>query len=248
MVTGIEFVKPVNVSVNSNGKFYLDHAETNAESIKSIPVVVYSNLVNLEFIRQNITKFKLSCHVVLVDHTNITEELREELNKMGVAVVVRVPLEDCSLAETLTKSNVNYFLCDRVVLLDRKLNTSPFEITAFKEELAQLVNVPSLDIGVCGSPFSFGENACLNAIWCRRLMAKYTSNTEVALPSANHESMECCGCIRRIIIDTDRKAPEVKLRGFQKKEKTESENAEDGSTKEEKPKQLRGVGNIRGMF
>lgn len=249
MVTGIEFVSPVNVKVNANGKFYLDHAETNAESIKSIPVVMYNNFIDFEFIRTNMSKFKLSCHVVLVDHTGITEDARVALNELGVAVIVRVPLSEISLTEELSKSNVSYYLCDRVVILDNQSNTSPFKIAEVKESLSKLINVAQMDIGVCGSPFSYGNDACLNAIWCRRLMAKYTANTEVALPSANHESMECCGCIRRVVIDTDRKEPEIKRGGFQKKEETVLVD-EDGNVivPEVKVKPVKGVNNIRGMF
>ena len=59
-------------------------------------------------------------------------------------------------------------------------------------------------------------------------MGKYSAVADVALPTANHQCMNCCGCIRYIVIDSDTVAP-IETASKQKATKAKTENS--GETK-----------------
>jgi hypothetical protein len=105
-----------------------------------------------------------------------------------------------------------------------KDRSSTLDTVAFKSITAAFCRPLKIDpnsVGCCNSPLSFSECACLTAIKARELMTVYSDVADVALPSANHQSMDCCGCIRYLIIDHDTVAvPEPKSKGA-KKEKAE---------------------------
>lgn len=244
MITAVEFKGKYNLGVNSSEKFFYDKEENKSEHIKNIPIVIYNfekEELDLEFIREQMKRFKYSCHVAFLTQEEVGDNiyaLSMELKEMGVAVFVFYDIfrkEDGSIGVTGDKFNVPM---DRLVLRDKTNDMQITELNALKRAVSKISGQPLNDIGVCSSPFSFGENACLCAIWARRIMAKYTSNTEVALPSANHECMEECGCIRKIYITEDVEAPAVTVKESTKKD----------TEKEPKQKIVKGVSNIRGMF
>lgn len=244
MVIALEFKEKHNVGVNSDGKFYLDKENNSIESIKNVPMVIYNNFDNEEFIRENMDKFKYSCHVAFLNIGNACNEDVEMLNKLGVGIIVRFRVTQENESDIpklfIEDSDIDFSMVDRVVIIDDTINMQVQQLENIKKYLAQRTGHKREDIGVCCSPFSFGENACLCAIWARKLMAKYTANTDVALPSANHEDMEECSCIRKKIILSDVEAPH--------NTSSKSSNGDKVSNKESKTKTLKGVSNIRGMF
>jgi hypothetical protein len=84
-------------------------------------------------------------------------------------------------------------------------------------------------MGICSSPLSFDDMACLTAVKAREIMSRYSTTTDVALPSANHQSMNCCGCIRYVTVTEDIPAPSD---GKQKQASGNKKNSSD----ESKPK------------
>jgi hypothetical protein len=242
MVVSLEFKSRHSVGVNTNEKYKLIKGDKETvESIKNIPMVIYNGFFDREFIIENIDKFKYSCHVLMLDYDDINDDIILEANKIGVGVIVRVPVlqEGEEIKLCVMYKSLDWSRVDRVVVLDKTSTMQITHLNDIKNELSKVTGHSKNDIGVCGSPFSFGESACLCAVWARRIMAKYISNTEVALPSANHEDMEECGCIRKIVITSDIDAPVVK---------SASSNGGSASNKESKPKVVRGVSNIRGLF
>ena len=244
MVVSVEFKGENKLGVNANGKFFVDTESNKIESIKNVPIVSYKKVNDIEFIKRNMEKFNLSCHVAFIDWDEANEKFIKELKDIGVAVFIRILLVE-SNGEILVSCPVepfeNWELIDRVVLVDGTTSMQITTLNDIKKSMATRTRKSANDIGVCGSPFSFGEDACLCAIWARKLMAKYTANTEVALPSANHECMEECGCIRKIVITSDVEAPAVKESAVKSKSIS---NDEDKTLK----KVVKGVGFIRGRF
>lgn len=244
MITAVEFKGKYNLGVNSSEKFFYSKEENKSEHIKNIPIVIYNfekEELDLQFISEQMKKFKYSCHVAFLNQMEIGDDIYElsmKLREMGVAVFVFYDIvrrADGSIGVIGDKLNVPM---DRLVLKDKTDDMQITELNTLKREVSKISGQAINDIGVCSSPFSFGENACLCAVWARRIMAKYTSNTEVALPSANHECMEECGCIRKIYITEDVEAPAVTVKESTKKD----------TGKEPKQKIVKGVSNIRGMF
>jgi hypothetical protein len=94
-----------------------------------------------------------------------------------------------------------------IVLVDNTTKLTRPHIIKFKKEImdyCKSFNSFSSDyIAVCNSPFSFGDDACLSAIKARQLLSEYSEKDECAIPSARHECMECCGCMRHLIVDKD---------------------------------------------
>lgn len=238
MVTALEFNSEYELGVSNTGKFFIDKENGVAESIKNVPVVIYNNIYNLEYIKSNMDKFKYSCHIAFIDLKTIQWNIIRKMNSMGIAVFLRIDINeiDGSIGIDLRVDDfpTEYSLYfDRYVLVDNTKSMTFEKLMELKGIVAQTFRIPVEEVGVCGSPFSFGDSACLCATWARRVMAKYVSNTEVALPSAHHECMEECGCIRKIAINNNICAPT-----------SNKKSVSSGS----KIKEVKGVSNIRGLF
>jgi hypothetical protein len=97
--------------------------------------------------------------------------------------------------------------------------------------------------GVCSSPLSFSELACLTAVKARELMSVYSTIADVALPSANHQCMNCCGCIRYLTVTADTEAPaDAKPFGGHKKEKVDNGGTpKKSSVSKSKPSMIPGM-------
>lgn len=238
MVTALEFKSEYDLGISQTGKFYVDKENNVIESIKNVPIVIENNIYNLDYIKSNMNKLKYSCHVAFIDIDKANVEFIKSLNKMGVAVFLRMTINEnnMEIVMDLNDETVPYDVrgcIDRYILVDNTKSMTFDKLLKIKEFVGETLGVSVDDIGVCGSPFSFGDNACLCAVWARRIMAKYISNTEVALPSANHECMEECGCIRKVVITDNICAPKS----------NKSTNSSGDRVRE-----VKGVNNIRGLF
>ena len=94
MITAVEFKGKYNLGVNSSEKFFYDKEENKSEHIKNIPIVIYNfekDELDLDFIREQMKKFKYSCHVAFLTQAEVGDNiyaLSMELKEMGVAVFV----------------------------------------------------------------------------------------------------------------------------------------------------------------
>lgn len=163
-----------------------------------------------------------------------------------VAIYIYVSLDDTDSAnKKLADSKIDILRTammltsfDKIMLID---NTTCIGMATAKEIIkntSKELGVGDI-VGLCSSPLCMGVDdskyACLPAVQARALAAKYNTNTDVTLPSANHQDMSTCSCIRHYTVATDIAAPEdtkKKTSTKSKKEKTPKEKV----TKEPKVK------------
>ena len=73
---------------------------------------------------------------------------------------------------------------------------------------AKTLSVAENKVGICSSPLCMQDNlACLTAVTARELAAVYATAKDLVSPSANHQDMNTCGCIRYMVINSDIEAP-----------------------------------------
>lgn len=257
MVTNILLTGKHNVRVNAAGKIKVDGNILNIE--KDIPFVRYRfesyGDDDIEYIRQMKDKFNKSVHLVQVNLDENTVSVLERLASMGVAKYVYIPVttdivSNCSFgSETLAMvEKLRGLDIDRIMILDKSDNLYTDSKDKLIRQLSVTLRLTRDKFGVCGSPLSFIENQCLSALKARELMSLYSQSTDVTLPSANHQSMNCCGCIRHFIVDSDTvevgmagnnqsggKTGETKKSG-NKKQKDVSKTGESGNGKAVKKK------------
>jgi hypothetical protein len=179
-------------------------------------------------------KFSSSTHLVEVDVTeNIVNELGLlNMNFNNVAKFIYADITDIEVYnKTLSEEVVERirsavgFSVDRVMLRDKSNTLDMVAAKAIMDKLAKEVGIKAADIGICSSPLSFGSLACLDAIKAREIMAKYSDIADVALPSANHQCMNCCGCIKYVVVTEDIQAPaDTKIVGVKQKKESNNSN------------------------
>lgn len=243
MIISIALTDKHKVGVNDSGKFYVEtfnkegKLEQKVVSIKDVPFVRYKfsqfNQEELDYIEKMQGVFKHSSHMVEIDLDKNTEKLLDDLEDKypNIITFVYVPVTDDVVANGLSEEtkelleNIGGAFFDRIMLKDLSTTLHSGAIHRLKKEVSQLSDFQLKEIGVCGGPMSFSGEACLTAVKARELSAEYAENDEVALPSANHESMNTCGCIRYATINKDVDAPPNKTRNTKvtkKQAKTES--------------------------
>lgn len=217
MVTSIVVKGRFNIGVNSKDKIYIEEKHV---ALKDIPFVRYRfncyGNDDIEYIKNSIKKFKHSIHMVEV---TIQDGCIEQLNTMdevddfeNVVRYVYIPVDNnCvlegsigerskELLEEIADNEIGY---DRIMIKDNSDTLQYIVANKLKAEIAEITGDDVDDIGVCSSPLSFDNQACLTALKARELAAEYGVDEDMALPTANHQCMECCGCIRYYVIDED---------------------------------------------
>lgn len=175
------------------------------------------------YVRQAMKKFPHSLHVV---HFNCDSQIVHALMNsdcrwlMEVAVVLHVRVDDSEVANAEIRESTLYelgrlkaertnnvadrqpllYYIDKIMIHDNSRSMWTVQAERFKKQLKMFFENPQLNVGICGSPLSRGEDSCLSARQDREWAAIYVTNPVVALPSANHQNMERCGCIRDYII------------------------------------------------
>lgn len=214
MISSIVLTDCHKVSVSSNKKIKI--GETILSIEKEIPFVRYRFQQYTEreynYIKEMMQKFEYSTHLMEVtlnsDIASIIKYAEENIEQ--IAKYVYIPLTDEDVARGSLSDEVKDlidsiadFTIDRYMLKD---NTSSLDAVSAKKIIKNAsteLDIQQDEFGVCSSPLSFGELACLTAVKARELMSIYSKIADVALPSANHQCMNCCGCIRYIVIDKD---------------------------------------------
>lgn len=247
MLHSLVLEKPYNIGVNS-GRFMLNGEKT---SIKEVSFVRYRFEEYTEDIAKYITemqkKFEYSTHMVEVMLSERAEEYIRIIksNFDNVPIYLYVPLTDKEIEDDnldVSTEDILYDLVDngvmeeieRVMIKDR--TTSLYLVTAnkFKEVLSEITGKEVYNIGICGSPLSFGEDACLSALIARDLIAYYGDPEKCKIPSANHQCMNSCGCIHYDPILSDVAAPIITKGGNGGGGKKKENNSE-GTTKTKGP-------------
>lgn len=149
-----------------------------------------SNLKAIDFLRNTLKDIAIFLYV------DITDEMVAQK---------KIPDDIVNCVRELTANKV-----DRLIFRDKSKTLDMFATRLFENQFKGM-NVNTNDIGVCSSPLSFSDSRqCLNAIRARELMATYSKVADVALPSANHQCMNCCGCIRYLEVNEDTAVIEAK--------------------------------------
>lgn len=253
-------------SVGSNKANKIKVGETSLSIDNDIPFVRYRfseyNDKQFEFIKECKSRFARSTHLVEVnidDNIEVTLQKVIELGNVAKYIYVDITEEDVQasgiirydIRKNIIKTAQYIQYVDRIMIRDKSETLDACTTQKIFDQIRGLiqstgVKAPSLNtFGVCSSPLSFGEYACLTAVRARELMSKYSEISDVALPSANHQCMNCCGCIRYVIVDKDYEAPPETGVAKEKKEKKVKEKTENNTVKE---KAKAKVGLLPGRF
>jgi len=219
MVTSIKLKGMYNVGVSSSKNIKI---ADNKVSLKDIPFVRYDlgyyGEVEAKYIKDMMEKFSLSTHLV---QFNIKAGILEEMasisslfDKVAKYVYLDITNDDvvngCLNTDSVSilSEVLATYTVDRIMLVDKTTTLDMANAKKIMGTLAKTVKVRGDMIGICSSPLCMtDELACLTAIKARALAALYNSSNDVAVPSANHQCMNCCGCIRFFDITSDIEAP-----------------------------------------
>lgn len=233
MVTSIVLTGTHKVGIDTHGKFMVDKVKV---SIKDVPFVRYRfnefNSNEYEYIEEMKKKFSYSAHMAEINLNKDTKEVINTIREMkNIVTYVYMDIEDTDVLEGISEEKLNLLIqlngveFDRLMLRDKSTTLDMVAATRIRKQLGSLFGVDTNDIGICSSPLSFdGTSACLTAVKARELSAKYCETTEAALPSSNHECMNCCGCIRYYVFDGDVAMPVSSKTGGSKNTKKDATN------------------------
>lgn len=231
MIHSLYISKPVTVRPNSRGKLNVptgavladgkaDVIHTSVQEVVSISYHFedHDDIAKLpEYVRGMQKIFPHTLHVVHLDTSYDSKEL-VKANKQffdSLPLIVHLPVFDRDI-ENGTIADIESFSewqavvevlgsnpIDRYMLDD--LTTSMYTDMAnrLRKQAADMFGTDIESIGICGSPLSDNELCCLSARLDREWAAKYVHNEFVVLPSANHQNMERCGCLRFVVIEHD---------------------------------------------
>lgn len=249
MVTSIKVKGKYNIGINSSNQINVDG--TNV-ALKEIPFVRYDfesyGIDEVNYIKAMMQKFSLSTHLVQI---KVNENIEQSLINLGTiaskfakylyinvtqSVLDAGHIDNETLRLTINAITTNTI--DRIMLIDNTDNMDMLNAKKLIAETAKTIGVATDMIGICSSPLCMtGELACLSALKARELATKYSDNDEVALPSANHQCMNCCGCIRFFEVTEDIAAPaETKKAKSSGSAKSASSNKEKAPKKAKAPK------------
>ena len=226
MVTSLVLNGTHKIGINSSRKIKLNAAEDKEVIVsidKEVPFIRYrfSEYTDKEisYIKEMMNTFNLSTHLIELNIISNPIEVLEKLKNeqiLNIAKYIYIDVDDNVVQNgTIDPAYIDMigelmqYDIDRYMLKDKSksLNTVVANniIKAITTRYNKLLH--SDQFGICSSPLSFGESACLTAVKARELMSKYSNISDMAIPSANHQCMNCCGCIRYIEINSDIAAP-----------------------------------------
>ena len=246
MITSIVVTGEYNIGMNSNKKICIDGNTLSVE--KDIPFIRYrlDNYTEstLSYIEKTMAQFSLSTHLAEIkldsNSFNVLTMLSNKFSNLAKYIYVDITEEEVlnkllSEDKVLLLSQLTSFKIDRLMLKDKSTSLDTVTARAIIKQLSSRLGYQENNIGVCSSPLSFSELACLTAVKARELMSIYSSVADVALPSANHQCMNCCGCIRYMTVNSDVVAPaDPKPFGASKKEAKPKNDSDDTSATKEK--------------
>ena len=261
MISSIVLKDRFKIGMNSSKRFGFNDTVFSVE--KDVPFVRYrfEQFIesDIEYIKSMMEQFHFSTHLA---EFNLSETVGSQYNLIcsNFDNIVKYLYIDITEPEVLSKQlsqekmsyimNIANLKFDRIMIRDKSTSLDMVTFKTVVRTLDTIFHIKEENYGVCSSPLSFGELACLTAVKARELMSTYTGVTDMSLPTANHECMNCCGCIRYMVIDRDVEAiPDSKSEGS-KKEKANTEKAEKEpkEPKEKKAPKPQKPSIIPGMF
>lgn len=215
MITNLMIKGKYKIETDKFGNFVVQGKKLN---IKKIPFVRYRltcyGETEIEYIKSMKRVFCHSVHLVEVllgkDVVDEVKRIKGTFSKIPVYLIINIsddklnglPKEDLRLLESCAENDIEF---DGVTLYDTSSKLSPIEANRLRKQISDCLSISMKDIGICNSPLSnLEENACLTAVKAREIaMDYYDGFGEWPLPTANHQSMECCCCIRHIDVNED---------------------------------------------
>lgn len=252
MIISLVLKDRYSIKTDNTGKFLLGNKKV---SVKEVPFIRYRfddfKESDIEYIKNMMAKFKYSTHLaeVVVKDGFDKQLLMLNYNFENLAVFLYLPVydshvESCVLSEhdiELLEKLDGLMVYDRIILKDCSNSLHLVSANKLKHEISEVTGFNELEMGICNSPLSFGNDACLTALRARALASVYAQNDDCALPSANHECMNCCGCIKYYTVESDLAAPVSKKSVSKKttKASTKEDNGNNTEKKEQKSKKKR---------
>lgn len=246
MVTSILLKGEYSIGVDGHEKFQINGKKI---SLKEVPFVRYRLQEYTENTADYINKmkeiFKYSAHMVEITAVKgarrILDYLLEKVENL--IVYIYVPVDDTAVQNGLSPEMFDILTefegatFDRIMIKDISTSLHLVSANRIRNQIATKMMANASSIGICSSPLSFNSGeACLTAIKARELSAMYSDNDECALPTANHECMPCCGCIRYMEVTSNLAAPVTV-----EKVKSESSNKEETRKSTPKTKVIKNV-------
>lgn len=229
MIASILLNKKYSIVPTKTGKFKVNETEMN---IKDVPFVRYRfeqyTESEIEYIKKMKQVFEYSVHLVeiplnqqIINNIEMVDTIEKVAKYVYIPVLEETILNGFNI-ETLGLLEYlkNYMMqtgksIDRLMLRDMTKSLYLVIAETLRKDVAKASGMKISDIGFCSSPLSFGGQACLTAIKARELASKYTDRDDLPLPTANHECMNKCGCIRylvvtdNIIMEDKKSAPKI---------------------------------------
>jgi len=238
------------IGIDSNGWFKVGTKKVN---IKEVPFVRYRfesyDEEEFEYIKSMFDKFKFSTHLAEVDIKEGFDEQVRKLNDIfeNLAIFLYMPVydnhvESCEMTDAdieLLEKIDDDMIYDRIMLKDLSDSLHSVSANKLKNSIAEVTGFSASEMGICNSPLSFGNDACLTALRARTLASMYDHAEDCALPSANHESMNCCGCIKYFKVEADIEAPVSKGTKSKKRVKVKADLEDAGSDENSKKKAVK---------
>lgn len=218
MITSIVVTGTHSIGMNLNKKIKVGDNVLSVE--KEIPFVRYrfNSYGDNEFnyIQRMMQQFNCSTHLAEVTLTSesasIIDRLNTDIGSIAKYIYIDVDNTDVTngylseekmqLLDTVKDKNI-----DRIMLKDKSTSLDMVAYNKFVKQCKDRFGLNKELFGICSSPLSFDGLACLTSVKARELMTIYSPIADVALPTANHQCMSCCGCIRYLVVDTDLSAP-----------------------------------------
>lgn len=198
------------------------------QSIADIPFIRYRferyGAEEASYIRKLQGIFKHSAHLAEIVFKGDTSETLEAVKYLeneveNLCKFVYIPVDDNLLSEVTDNrelpenlSDMLYDLSemsvDQFCLKDKSSAAGVIQFNLVRKLVAGVVFGSARkyeNIGICESPLTFVEDnsACLTAAKAREFMAVYCrDDLTQPTPSANHQCMGCCGCIKYIVVDS----------------------------------------------
>lgn len=244
MISSIHVNGRFNVRVNGNSKIKVGDVLLHTE--KDVPFIRYRldkyDDSAVEYIKDMQLKFPKSTHLIEMNlDKNCVQSFRLLRDNLSVAIYLYIDITEDIVNESKLPDNIMSQLSelqgcnfDRYMLKDKSVSLDFMAAQKMMTQISKTFKIKSDNIGLCSSPLSFQGLQCLSAIKARELMSIYNENSDVPLPSANHECMNCCGCIRCLEVTTDLEAPSEGPKKSSKK--TSDSNKEPKEPKQPKKK------------
>lgn len=233
MKTSIVITDTHEIVLDSFGRFSYNDKKITYN--KDIPFVRYRFSSyedrHISYIEKMQKKFNYSAHMAeVMFEGESTADVLDTLEEIeGLIVFLYIPVTNEEVLNGFSESKLesikaiascNY---DRIMLKDFSTNIHYVALDKLKEQVYKATNFSVDDMGICSSALSFIKGqACLTAVRARELAAEYCENEEAVIPSANHECMNTCGCIKYIVIDKPIYTEETKKADKEKKDKTDT--------------------------